>query len=84
MAVESGEDGAIVSELAGHSDTKTLEVYKKIRNRRLHEASRRVAQTVERVGRNGVADPLAFREEKADGFAEGETPSADESSRTRP
>ena len=51
MAVESGEDGAIVSELAGHSDPKTLEFYKKIRNPRLHEASRRVAQTIERAGR---------------------------------
>ena len=30
MAIESGEDGAIVSELAGHSDPKTLEIYKKI------------------------------------------------------
>jgi integrase len=59
MAVESGEDGAIVSELAGHSDPKTLEFYKKIRNPRLHEASRRVAQTIERAGRpSGTAAPV--------------------------
>lgn len=62
MAVESGEDGAIVSELAGHSDPKTLEVYKKIRNRRLHEASRRVAQTIERAGRPGEKEAPAGAE----------------------
>jgi integrase len=84
MAVESGEDGAIVSELAGHSDPKTLEIYKKIRNRRLHQASRRVTQTIERAGMNGVADPLAFRDGNADGFAKGEMPSADEPARTKP
>ncbi len=53
MAVESGEDGAIVSELAGHSDPSTLELYKKIRNPRLHEASRRVALSIERAGTQG-------------------------------
>jgi integrase len=62
MAVESGEDGAIVSELAGHSDPKTLEVYKKIRNRRLHEASRRVAQTIERAGKPEEGDTPAGAE----------------------
>lgn len=64
MAVESGEDGAIVSELAGHSDPKTLEFYKKIRNPRLHEASRRVAQTIERAGRPSEAAALVEGEAK--------------------
>ena len=69
MAVESGEDGAIVSELAGHSDPKTLEFYKKIRNRRLHEASRRVAQTIERAGRPEETNPPSKPETQPEGSA---------------
>lgn len=54
IAVESGEDSAIVSELAGHVDPATLDFYKKVRNPRIHQAARRVAQTIERVGIVGV------------------------------
>jgi len=54
MAVEAGEDGEIVSELAGHVDRATLDFYKKIRNGRLHQAARRVAQTIERAGIAGA------------------------------
>ena len=57
MAVESGEDGEIVSELAGQSDRASLDFYKKIRNRRLHQASRRVAGTIARAGTAGRRDP---------------------------
>jgi integrase len=58
IAVESGEDGAIVSELAGHADPASLEFYKKIRNRRLHQAARRVAETIGRVGTSDSAVDL--------------------------
>ncbi|CAN5714049.1 hypothetical protein BH23PLA1_BH23PLA1_37660 [soil metagenome] len=84
MAIESGEDGAIVSELAGQSDTSSLEFYKKIRNPRLHEASRRVAQTIERAGMNGSAQPVTDHDQGDEFDSEAEQPSADVPSRTRP
>ena len=56
MALESGVDGTIVSELAGHSDPSTLEIYKKIRNQPLHEAARRVAHSIERAGNKTPID----------------------------
>jgi integrase len=57
VAVESGEDGEIVSELAGQSDRASLDFYKKIRNHRLHQASRRVAATIARAGIAGGSAP---------------------------
>lgn len=56
-AVESGESEALVSELAGHADPATLGIYKKIRNQPLHQAARRVAQTIERAGIVGTPPP---------------------------
>jgi integrase len=61
MAIESGEDGAIVSELAGHADHATLDFYKKIRNQPLHQAARRVAQTIERAGISGAKGQTALQ-----------------------
>lgn len=62
VAVESGEDGAIVSELAGHVDPSTLEFYKKIRNQRLHQAARRVASAISRVGIASLSNLKVFDE----------------------
>jgi integrase len=66
IALESGEDGEIVSELAGQVDRASLDFYKKIRNPRLHRASRRVIDAIERVGTLGqpvVPPPPAVSEE---------------------
>jgi integrase len=57
MAVEAGEDAAIVSELAGHADRASLDFYKKVRNQRLHQASRRVAESIARAGIEGAKSP---------------------------
>lgn len=50
VAVEAGESDGLVSELAGHADRATLDIYKKVRSKVLHQAARRVAQTIERAG----------------------------------
>jgi integrase len=70
IAVESGEDGEIVSELAGQTDRSSLDFYKKIRNRRLHQASRRVAATIARAG---IAGPPPREAAESPGVPEGES-----------
>jgi len=53
IALECGEEGEIVSELAGQVDRASLDFYKKIRNPRLHQASRRVIDAIGRAGTSG-------------------------------
>lgn len=49
MASESVDNEALVAELAGQSDTRSLNFYKKIRNAPLHAAANQVVADIERV-----------------------------------
>jgi site-specific recombinase XerD len=62
MGFEAGVDAALMSELAGHADPSSIEFYKKIRNHRLHEGARQVADAIERAGMWEATPPSRERE----------------------
>jgi site-specific recombinase XerD len=50
MGIEDSVDAALMSELAGHADPSSIKFYNKMRNHRLHEGARQVADAIERAG----------------------------------
>lgn len=54
VAIEAGESGNVVSELAGHTNPATMQFYQKIRNAPLHDAARRVSESISTMLRDST------------------------------